>query len=128
MPSPFREQHHAYIQRYHETGKANILGSSRIVEVKTKTGEIFSACLSLSRVQLETPSHFLFTAIFQEVRHQEVEFRISADGVIRQVIGPSREAFGWNEDEIIGRKMSSCLPPSIAEIHRQCMNEATTVK
>ena len=52
MPSPDRENHDEYIQRYRKTGEAKIIGIGREVMGKTKEGEVFPFRLAVSEVKL----------------------------------------------------------------------------
>jgi hypothetical protein len=51
MPSPYREQHSHYIQKYLESGQPKVLGSSRIVEALHKEGYVMSLRFSLSEAK-----------------------------------------------------------------------------
>ena len=49
MPSPHRERHGSYLQRYLRTGEAHILGVGREVGAQRKDGSVFPARLYSSR-------------------------------------------------------------------------------
>ena len=51
MPSPYREQHSNYIQRYLQSGQPKVLGASRIVEALHKEGYVMSLRFSLSEAR-----------------------------------------------------------------------------
>jgi two-component system, LuxR family, sensor kinase FixL len=53
MPSPDREQHDGYLQRYVETGIAGIIGKGREVIALRKNGERFPIYLSVSDIRGE---------------------------------------------------------------------------
>ena len=51
MPSPYREQHDAYIGRYLQSGEPRIIGIGRQVVALRKNGEVFPASLAVSAVK-----------------------------------------------------------------------------
>ena len=50
MPSPFKEEHDGYLQRYLETGRARILNVPREFVAKRKDGSVFPIDLSVTQV------------------------------------------------------------------------------
>ena len=65
MPSPYREQHDAHIERYLCTGKARIIGIGREVEGRRKDGSVFPLDLAVSEVAF--PGRRLFTGILRDI-------------------------------------------------------------
>lgn len=65
MPSPYKEQHDHYIDRYVETGHAKIIGIGREVSGRRKDGTIFPMRLAVSSVQLQTRQ--IFTGIIHDL-------------------------------------------------------------
>jgi PAS domain S-box-containing protein len=77
MPSPHREGHDGYIQRYEKTKKARIIGIGRTVEGLKKDGTTFPFKLSVSEVPLE--GEVVYTGIIHDVTAQfEAEARLKA--------------------------------------------------
>ncbi len=70
MPSPYREQHDRYLERYLQSGKQHIMGIGREVEGQRKDGSIFPMELALSEV-----GHLkLFTGFVRDIsRRKELE-------------------------------------------------------
>lgn len=65
MPSPYREQHDGYIERYLRTGEKHIIGIGREVEARKKDGTIFPMELAVGEVKLDgTP---IFTGFIRDL-------------------------------------------------------------
>ncbi len=77
MPSPYREEHDAHIERYLRTGEARIIGIGREVEGQRKDGSAFPLELAVSEV--EFPGRRLFTGIVRDIserRRMEEQARL----------------------------------------------------
>jgi PAS domain S-box-containing protein/diguanylate cyclase (GGDEF)-like protein len=59
MPSPYSDKHSAYLEKYLETGAANIIGVGRELPAKKKDGSVFPMELSISEVILENKPAFI---------------------------------------------------------------------
>ena len=59
MPSPFREEHDLYLDRYARTGIPHIIGVGREVEGLRKDGSRFPAFLSVGQVAHSVPPRFV---------------------------------------------------------------------
>jgi two-component system sensor kinase FixL len=69
MPEPDHSAHDGYLARYHETGKARIIGIGRVVQGKRQNGEIFPLELSVSKAQLK--ERLIFVEILRDVSERE---------------------------------------------------------
>lgn len=69
MPSPYREEHDAYIQNYLKTGNKKIIGIGREVVGLRKDGTTFPMRLSVSEVKLG--KRILFTGIARDISEQK---------------------------------------------------------
>ncbi len=70
MPSPFREQHDAYLTHYRETGQRKIIGIGREVVGQRKDGSVFPIDLSVGEVNL--PSGRIFTGIIRDLSERKL--------------------------------------------------------
>jgi ammonium transporter len=76
MPSPHREQHDAYLQRYLTGHPSTIFGVSRELEGKRKNGNVFPMELAVSEIKLDTRR--TFTGIIRDIserKEREQELR-----------------------------------------------------
>ena len=69
MPEPDHSKHDSYLDNYHRTGKAKIIGIVREIVGKRKNGEIFPLKLSVSQVNLDSGN--VYTAIIEDLTEQQ---------------------------------------------------------
>ncbi len=75
MPSPYREEHDAYLERYRKTGERKIIGIGRVVVGERKDGSTFP--LELSVGEVKTGTQRLFTGFIRDLtERQESEARL----------------------------------------------------
>jgi two-component system sensor kinase FixL len=70
MPSPYREQHDAYIGRYLETGERRIIGIGRIVVGQRKDGTTFPMHLTVGELRAGDRHHF--TGFIRDLTDQQL--------------------------------------------------------
>lgn len=78
QPSPYREEHSKYVERYLRTGVAHIIGRDRELAGRRKDGTVFPLRLGISEVVVGQQR--FFTALLQdmtEIRRAEKELRWS---------------------------------------------------
>ncbi|MGD9391002.1 MAG: PAS domain S-box protein [Thioalkalispiraceae bacterium] len=70
MPEPYYSEHDGYLQRYLETGQAEIIGAGRDVEGLRKNGEVFPLELGVSEIERNRKK--LFIGIIRDIteRHK----------------------------------------------------------
>ncbi len=69
MPSPDQEQHNDYLNRYINTGVANIIGVGRRVQAQHKDGHLIPIYINVSKIQLGR--HYTFTGIIHDLSSDE---------------------------------------------------------
>ncbi len=75
MPSPYREQHDAYLARYLATGEKRIIGSSRVVIGQRRDGSTFPMELYIG--ETSTPGRRAFTGFVRDLtERQETQQRL----------------------------------------------------
>ena len=75
MPSPYREQHDAYLQRYYRTGERRIIGIGRVVVGERKDGSTFPMELAVG--EMTGKSGRFFTGFIRDLtERQETETRL----------------------------------------------------
>jgi len=82
MPSPHRERHDQYLQRYLMTGEARIIGSGREVEARRKDGTLFPVDLAVT--EFEVGGERMFTGLVRDIsdrRAAEREARARLDAL-----------------------------------------------
>jgi len=66
---PYRAAHDGYLQAYHDTGEAKILGKGREAEGVRKDGGVFPLSLAVSELKLDDRS--IFTGIIRDISEQK---------------------------------------------------------
>lgn len=69
MPSPYCEEHDAYLDRYLETGEKKIIGIGREVAGKRKDSSIFPIELSVGEMRFD--SRHMFTGIVRDITERK---------------------------------------------------------
>jgi PAS domain S-box-containing protein len=73
MPSPFREEHGSYLERYLKTGMRTIIGIGREVVGQKKDTTTFPLFLSVSQVVNDNDNGILFTGIIRDLTEQKAQ-------------------------------------------------------
>lgn len=85
MPIGYSEKHDSYMERYHTTGEARIIGIGREVEGQRKDGTIFPFYLSVSEVNLKN------TRIYIGMVHDLTYQKESENKIIQMNLGLEKE-------------------------------------
>jgi two-component system, LuxR family, sensor kinase FixL len=87
MPSPHREAHDGYLQRYLQTGEKRIIGIGRVVEGLRKDGSIFPMELSVGEAR--SGDHRAFTGFVRDLT-ERVEAEAQLHKVQSELVHASR--------------------------------------
>jgi two-component system, LuxR family, sensor kinase FixL len=75
MPSPYREEHDGYLQRYMRTGERRIIGIGRVVVGQRKDGSTFPMELAVG--EMHSGAQHFFTGFIRDLtEHQQTEARL----------------------------------------------------
>ena len=75
MPSPYREEHDSYLERYYRTGERRIIGLGRVVVGQRRDGSTFPMELSVGEMQIGDKRYF--TGFVRDLtERQETEARM----------------------------------------------------
>lgn len=70
MPSPYREQHDGYLERYLRTGERRIIGIGRVVVGQRADGSTFPMELAVGEIDIE--GRRLFTGFVRDITERQV--------------------------------------------------------
>jgi two-component system sensor kinase FixL len=70
MPSPYRERHDAYVERYLSTGERRIIGIGRVVTGRRKDGTTFPMHLTVGELRSVDAHHF--TGFIRDLTDQQL--------------------------------------------------------
>jgi two-component system sensor kinase FixL len=137
MPSPYRDEHDAYLSRYLETGLAKIIGIGREVTGLRRDGTQFPLHLSVGEMSLGGERKF--TGILHDLtervrlderlRSSEAHWRsivesavdaiivIDAHGRIEAFNPAAERLFGYAEADVVGRNVNMLMPSPYHEEH-----------
>lgn len=75
MPSPYREEHDSYLQRYYDTGIRRIIGVGRVVVGERRDGSTFPMELAVGEMRIDDDRYF--TGFIRDLtERQETETRL----------------------------------------------------
>jgi two-component system sensor kinase FixL len=146
MPEPDRSQHDSYLENYHRTGIAQIIGKGREVLGRRKDGTVFPFLLSISEVNLHDKQ--IFTGIIHDITNlkkaeaalRESENKITSiiqaavDGIITidtrgmiEMVNPSAaRLFGYEAQELLGKSINVLMPEPDHSRHNGYMHNYHT--
>jgi two-component system, LuxR family, sensor kinase FixL len=137
MPSPFRDEHDGYLNRYLTEGSPRIIGVGREVRGRKRDGTVFPLHLSVGEMSVEGQRKF--TGILHDLsgrvqleerlRSSEERWRaivesavdaiivIDGDGCIEALNPAAERLFAYTEQEAVGRNVSMLMPSPYREEH-----------
>jgi two-component system sensor kinase FixL len=137
MPSPHREQHRAYLERYLQTGEARIIGLGREVSGLRRDGTVFPLHISVGEMSVDGERKFVGTLhdltarseLQERLRSSEERWKsviesavdgivvIDARGRIEAFNPAAQRLFGYSEPEVIGHNVNMLMPTPYREQH-----------
>jgi len=143
MPSPYRDEHDAYLERYLTTGNARIIGIGREVSGLRRDGTVFP--LQLSVGEMVVAGERKFTGIVhdlsarvrleEQLRSSEARWRAvvesAVDGIIVidrrghiEAFNPAAERlFGYSAADVVGRNVNILMPSPYKEEHDRYLEQ-----
>jgi two-component system sensor kinase FixL len=73
MPSPYRERHDSYIDRYRETGEKRVIGLGRVVVGRRKDGSTFPIEINIGETKAK--GRRLFTGLIRDLTERQATLR-----------------------------------------------------
>jgi two-component system sensor kinase FixL len=121
MPSPHRDQHQSYLDRYLGTGEKKIIGIGRDVEAVRRDGSVVSVHLAVSEV--EVGGKKIFAGFFRDLtaerrmeralreREQRYLSLVENAGIAVFALSPDRRILEWNTtaEEVYGCRREDVL-------------------
>jgi len=137
MPSPYRDEHDGYLNRYLTEGSPRIIGVGREVRGRKCDGTVFPLHLSVGEMLVEGQRKF--TGILHDLsgrveleerlRSSEARWRAIVESAVDAIIvidsrgrieaiNPAAERlFGYSEQEVIGQNVATLMPSPYCEEH-----------
>jgi PAS domain S-box-containing protein len=115
LPTPYREQHDAYLQNYHNTGRKRIIGMSRLVEGQHKDGSIFPIRLAVSEVQMGSSK--MFIGMIDRVEDTAGTVTANNEGTIISCNKQCEAIWGYSVSELVGKNLCILMPSPHREHH-----------
>ncbi|WP_018983635.1 PAS domain S-box protein [Salinimonas chungwhensis] len=139
VPQVHRANHDSYVNTHRQTGVDKIVGSSREVELETKTGERVWVQLALSQVLVKGKKHY--TAFVREIS-KEREAREIVEQTLEQALdavvcinennavtlfnASAEKLWGVKREEVIGQNVKMLVPHAIQSEHDNYVNANRT--
>ena len=137
MPSPIREEHDGYLERYLQTGEAKIIGIGREVTGVRSDGSTVPLHLSVGEMVVDGERKFtgilhdlsIRKALEERLRASEKRWRsivesavdgiivISARGIVEAYNPAAERLFGYAESEVVGQNVSMLMPSPHRDEH-----------
>lgn len=108
MPPPFREEHDSYLERYHRTGEARIIGMGREAQGQRKDGSVFPVELSVSEVD----GMDMYTGVIRDITQRR---RLEKE--VLDVSEAERAAIGQDLHDDLGQQLAGvwCMSRALTE-------------
>merc|ERR1712137_509722 len=139
MSGMYAARHDSYIQQYHRTGKAKVIGTTRNVLGKHKDGRNIPLELSVS--ECKTKTRHTFTGMLKQGNDAgssnddfnltvldsllEAVICINEKGIMLHVNPKALEFFGYSLDQVKSQNVSMLMPMPHRENHNYYLAEYT---
>ncbi len=115
LPTPYREQHDAYLMNYLDTGRKRIIGTSRLVEGMHKDTSVFPIRLAVSEVKVGDSR--MFIGMIDKVEDTAGTVTANNDGIIISCNKQCEAIWGFSVSEMVGKNLSMLMPSPHRERH-----------
>lgn len=135
VPREHQSNHDSYVNTHRNTGVNKIVGSSREVELETKSGQRIWVQLALSQVDVGGKKHY--TAFVRDVT-EEREAREIVEQTLEQALdavvcidennhvtlfnASAETLWGYRREEVIGKNVKMLVPQAIQANHDNYVN------
>ncbi len=99
MPSPYREEHDAYLARYLKTGEKKVIGTRRELQGRRKDGSTFPLELAVSEFQMGGQRHFAGV-------HRDIGERKALEREVIEIAADEQRRIGQDLHDSIGQELT----------------------
>ena len=119
VPSPYKERHDTFMDRYNSTGNAKVIGyPPRALFGLHKLGYGFPLTLSLQEKRKENGDRvYVGTLVAEPVKNDEGQIVISEDGTIIMITQSIENMFGYKASEVLRANITVYMLDAYAANH-----------